>query len=158
MNATRTRKGFTMIELMVVVMIILILAGIGVYAGRIMIQRSEIGRTQATMKLALSAIQRYDETEKTKRFPDGGSTADVNFYVLLENKDAAQIVMSIPKEARLLHKAQKKLMLLDAWGKEMRFSRKGPGGARQLESAGPDGMYGASSVDQRSDNVNSNSN
>ena len=68
MNAARTRKGFTMIELMVVVMIILILAGIGVYDGRTMMLAAEKRRTQATMKLILSAVQRYDETEK-RHFP-----------------------------------------------------------------------------------------
>ena len=166
MNAARTRKGFTLIELLVVVMIILILAGIGVYAGRTMMLAAEKRRTQSTMKLILSAIQRYDETEKTKKFPDTGATAtpadpaSTNFYLLLANKDANQIVMSIPTEARLLHKAQKKFLFLflDAWGKEMRYSRNGPGGSRQIESAGPDGMWGTSSIDERSDNINSSSN
>ncbi len=62
--------------------------------------------------------------------------------------------MSIPQEARLLHKADplenSKFLILDSWGKEMRYSRNGPGGGRQIESAGPDGIY------NNSDDVNSN--
>jgi prepilin-type N-terminal cleavage/methylation domain-containing protein len=144
MNTARTRRGFTMIELMVVVMIIVILAGIGVYVGRMVLLESEKKATTATMAIALSAIQRYDEKVNTNRFPPSGS----NFYLLLENKNAAQIVMSISEEDRLLN--DDKLLILDAWGNEMRYNRDGPAGSRQIESSGPDG------ISDNSDDYNSN--
>ncbi|MBT3279261.1 MAG: prepilin-type N-terminal cleavage/methylation domain-containing protein [Phycisphaerales bacterium] len=167
-KSARTRGGFTLVELLAVITIMMILAGIGVYAGRRFIRSAKVTQSRTTMKLVLAAILEYDKANPSARFPDGlGSENDANFYLLAGNEQAKQILMEISPTSRktlVVGGVVTEFRILDAWGGEMRYSRKGPGESRRIDSAGPDGVFGAPPTPEgtvhpdAADNVNSNSN
>lgn len=123
------REGFTMIELMVVIVVLGMLATIVTYNVLQVQEDAEVRATQAQIKALETALMAY--RLEFGHFPSSGE----GLAALLNNnkgKNFLQGSTSVPK---------------DAWNREFEYSMPGPDGARyEIKSLGADGSQGGEGV------------
>jgi general secretion pathway protein G len=70
----KSTRGFTLVELMMTILIIIIIAGIGTYTMRLAITKSKISRAKAEIKAMELALEEYKIDHGQYRPSSGGST------------------------------------------------------------------------------------
>lgn len=140
MRTTLGRRGYTLLEILVVVAIITTLLSLmGVVAATV-IKGSKIKKTQATVERASAAMAYFYSTHSNQYPPETSDTwpavyvpTGVEFDRLLmpdQNVSAWQPSDLDPTDSRFV---------LDAWGHRLRYRKTGP--SRMLVwSCGPDGI------------------
>jgi prepilin-type N-terminal cleavage/methylation domain-containing protein len=145
------RRGFTLVELLIVMAIMAILIALAVGIGRWISEESARKRTQTAMKMVKAAISQYMEVYPQTEYPpddnEYGSSSETLLRYLWKVEAARQTLQKIEPEIFRGHKDP----LVDSWGKQMRYDRDGgAGGTGVIISAGPDGKF-----DDQEDNLRS---
>jgi len=154
------RGGFTLIELMAVIVIVSILAALTVSVGMYLRQDSSRKLTVATMDILSAAIAAYQD--EIGFVPDDNAPNDPNpppptpvtentqaearsknlYKQLSEVKSSAERLANLPQEAKDSNE-----FFLDGFERPIDYQKnKGMGGAPVLISAGPDGVFGFSTT------------
>jgi len=150
-DAGHGSRGFTLVELLAVMLILTILLALVVGASRMIFQDVEREETLGTMRVIMSAISQYYETSDPKAYPypdDSGGSKNDWVKMLASNAEARKQIAGLGKS---VWDPSKAAYFLDAWGNEIRYYRSaGLGGAPGLRSGGPDGKL-LTTDDVRSD-------
>lgn len=138
--------GFTLIEMLVVILIIGILVALVVSVSGMIIRRGYIARTRTDLEMIMKAVQIFYEDTTPHAYPAGPNIR--NLY---------QQLQTVPRAADRLRKLDPKVspanrrVFLDWFGFKLRyFPERGPAGSPLLISPGPDGDFGTDD-DIRSD-------
>ncbi len=138
------RRGFTMIELMIVLMILSILVAMVVGIGNYVAEEQNRKQTRVYQEIILGAIDRYTHIHGSA---PGGSGSDVSARIrdlardLAKDPDCAEILTKLPKSA--YSKTVGGGTFSDAYGQELDWYPAGSmGNGPLLVSAGADGDFG----------------
>ncbi len=135
----RTRRAFTLVEMVVVIGIIVVLAALTFAVGVAVVQNSEVRQTEATIKLLDAAVQEweaqsdrkvsYDSQPATGEVydivqPDSGSPdddaeeiTDALFVIIARSTAVKQILAQVdPQFVRVDPEDPEDLEFRDAWG------------------------------------------
>ncbi len=132
----KKQKGFTLIEIMVVVVIIGIL--IGLVAPNIVgnVDEARVTAAKADISTLVDALERYYMDNST--YP----TTDQGLGALVEKPTATPE----PRNWRAQGYIKRKKMLQDPWGNEYRYISPGASGPYDLYSLGADAQEGGEGV------------
>ncbi len=145
-------RGFTLVEMLVVISIIAILVTIVVGVTHIVLARASAEETRTNMQVILQAIEAFRETDETNDYPPStaGTPDDHNaklYKALKDNPAARKILGPLPDDAIRGDR------FVDGFGMRMDYSSDGGvGGAPVLISAGADSDFGTAQDNIRSDN------
>ena len=138
-------RGFTMVEMLAVLIILTILVAMAVNVGQHVIHKSKREKTAMAQKVVLEAIQSYHDTMAS--YPASSNDCRSLMAALSSDKNANDYLHGLPKDVY----AGLNSNLLDLYGRAMWYRKSGGmGGVPVLISAGKDGMFGRD--DERSDN------
>ena len=129
--------GFTLIEMLVVILVIGILVALVVSVSGTIIRRGYIARTRTDLEMIMKAVQVYHEDTIPHAYPSGPNISDLRSQLL-----------TVPRAADRLRKLNPKVspanpqVFLDWFGFRLRYSPEGgPAGSPLLTSPGPDGDF-----------------
>ena len=138
--------GFTLIEMLVVILVIGILVALVVSVSGTIIRRGYIARTRTDLEMIMKAVQIFHEDTIPHAYPAGPNISDL--YRQLQD---------VPRAVDRLRKLDPKVspgtrqVFLDGFGFKLRYLHEGgPAGSPLLISPGPDGDFGTED-DIRSD-------
>lgn len=143
------RRGFTLLELLVVICIIAILAGLAVAAAFVVMNGARVKDARATSTRFYAAIDAY-RTQQGCLPIQVLYNAETDPDAAYENCDVIRQVNGMMNSAKLLKVSQKELnasgSLVDPWGRPYRVCMwKNPGDIRnrflQVYSCGPNGRW-----------------
>jgi prepilin-type N-terminal cleavage/methylation domain-containing protein len=153
---TKLRRGFTLVELLVVIFVIGLLMGILIPTVSYAYRRVAINRTKSTLALCRSAIETYRNTHNrlpwvkptdVKPLMLAGKSDQVEIKtpaVLAELRGRGTVNRTTDYLAGLAPQFVKDLgggpTLVDAWGAEIRFRVEAASGEAAFWSLGPDGL------------------
>lgn len=143
LSSAACRSGFTMIEMLAVLMILTILVALAVGVGEHIIDDAKRQETMATQRVVMEALKAYYDTVTPKDYPpnetDDSDDCSQVMAALEGNRAAGTLVKSLPSKAY----AGGDSSLLDGYLTAMRYRKsKGLGGGPLLVSAGKDGLFG----------------
>ncbi len=152
MTIRRNNSGFTLIEILVAVSIIIILAGITVAVGNGAIKNAKIKKTLALLKTVESIVEKYETDTGTKlvtnstgvvgtTFPSSTAEPTDNYAAILNRYPATKEMMA-KLGSSVSVSSTGYVTIRDAWGNPINFFPSGWGGATRmyLRSSGPDGQ------------------
>ncbi len=162
LSSTACRGGFTMIEMLAVLMILTILVALAVGVGEHVIDDAKRQETMTTQRVVMEAIKAYYDNVKDYPAEEDDETDDCSHLMeqLDADKDGGILVKSLPTKAYSGGDSS----LLDGYLLEMRYRKdKGFGGGPVLISAGKDGDFGFDALgdpssgdeDKKADNIRS---
>ncbi|MDP6546032.1 MAG: type II secretion system protein [Phycisphaerae bacterium] len=136
-------SGFTLVELLAVMLILAILMGLVIGASRLLFADVYAKETKNTMAVVMSAITEYHKV--TGNYP-----SQANWVSELKNTEKSR--KQIEKLGENVWSATNNNEFRDAWGNKIEYSPNGGlAGAPGLTSAGPDG-----DISTEEDNVRHN--
>lgn len=150
-SSARARRtgGFTMVEMLAVLLILTILVALAVGVGQHVIEEAKRKQTIATQEVVMQAIQAYydNKNEYPDADPESDGSDDCSQLMkdhLVPDKDAGELLKGLDSEAYAgIGIDGTGAALLDAYAKEMRYRISGGlGGGPVLISAGKDGNFG----------------
>jgi len=152
MSERRPSRGFTLVEMLVVISIISILAGLVLGALGVARTRSKMAQTEATIKLLEGALERYEMDFQDYPPSDGDATGikgSERLWTCLrtEKKEGPYIQSADARTCDVNGNGD--LEIADAWNRPIRYlhhrdypNRGNPRkGTYRLLSAGPNGIY-----------------
>ena len=126
-NASPTRRGFTMTELLVVLLILSILLALVVGISRHLMREAARKETITTQNIVLDAINRYHEL--TGAYPTGDSDNCGSLMNTLSGQaEAKDLLTKLPEETR----KGGSNALKDGYGEDMRYRATGGYGGHPL--------------------------
>jgi prepilin-type N-terminal cleavage/methylation domain-containing protein len=140
----RPGRGFTLIEILVVIVVLGVLLSLGVSAGFKVLQEAKRKETVTIQQTILDAIQAYRHSDPDEALPyklNAQNTMGMTelYDLLTANATAMETLRNLPDGA--IDAAGHALR--DSYGTAMRYERdSGFGGTPQLISAGPDTNFG----------------
>jgi len=141
----RSPAGFTLMEMLAVILILAILLALVVGVSRYIIDKAAESETQAIQSIVIDAVILYKS--KTGVLPADDGSCAVLMTKLAEVPECRKKVGELPPKAW----SKSGSPLNDGWHRAMRFQQSGGiGGAPVLISAGSDGGFGTAD-DIRSD-------
>ena len=134
-------SGFTLIELMVVILIIAVLVALGVGAGMYLMGQADVSKTRAGMAILINAIERYREV--TDEYPTANADDDGITTTEDSPEDEAfrQAISELPSDMidRSVSSSTVTYTFIDAFGANMKYEKTGGlGGKPRITSPGPD--------------------
>lgn len=152
MNRQRdNRQGFTLIELMVVITIMVILAAIAVGVGMYANSESMKKQTQTTEKIALHLAQSYCEITGSYPTSVAALVSAISFSGTTTNDKYATMRNQLRNMSRDTFNGSN--TFYDAWGRALQYSSTGSvSGGPLFTSAGHNGVFGDKD-DIRSDDM-----
>ena len=141
MKYPRNTSGFTMIELLVVIVVLAILIGLAVSVGKYVTDKARIDETRATQTLVMTAVEMYHDVRRI--YPQNrpaDTTSKLRNANLLDqlksDKGSLAKLNALPSDA--VDTANS--WILDGFGRPFDYSPDGGlGGRPVLISPGPDG-------------------
>lgn len=144
-SALHSVRGFTLVEMLVVISIIVVLLTIVVGVTHIVLARASTEQTKTNMQIILQAIEAYSETDESGVCPPttgGDPTArNVALYTALKiNPAARKKLAALPGDATL--SVGENECFVDGFAVVLDYSSDGGvGGTPVLISAGSDGEF-----------------
>ena len=162
LSSAGCRGGFTMVEMLAVLMILTILVALAVNVGERIIDDAKRQETMSTQRVVMEALKAYYDTAKVypNNDTDGSDDCSEVMGLLSGDKNAGVLVKSLPIKAH----SGGGSALIDGYLMEMRYRKaKGLGGGPLLISAGKDGDFGFDAFadpgggdeDKKADNIRS---
>ena len=166
-NALHSIRGFTLIEMIVVVAIIAVLVTIVVGVSGLVLSRASVERTKVNMQVIYQAIEAYHDAEENypPDEPDSAPPADWgagtrNWHAYCRGKKLYDELISVPQAQAHIANLKDVIMnisgnnvFVDGFDKYMEyFSSEGVGGTPVIISAGSDGDFETEKDNIRSDN------
>jgi prepilin-type N-terminal cleavage/methylation domain-containing protein len=152
----RNRKGFTLVEMLAVILIIGILVAVVVAVANRLMTKSDEEQTRLWMQIIMRAVDVYHEEYGEYPDPTGNNDQErsASLYVKLWNFEAARKrLTSLPSDAVQSGGSR---YFLDGFGQALRYHAHGMGGTPYLESAGGDWNFGsAENLKAKEDNIRS---
>ena len=151
---TKRQSGFTLIEIIVVITIMLIIGAVGVKVAGNVIEKAKVNTTKAAMQNITSALEEY--FRDTGGYPDPKleiyAEEDYELFwnsevcrMLNENTNSRQIINKLPEEFIRLETLQSgvsSLILIDSWNNPMKYRYVGNNNFPKITSAGKDMNFG----------------
>lgn len=151
-------RGFTLIELMVVIAILAILTTLIVSVSSYVRTKAMQDETQANMKIIMSAIMAFQDQDAKGSFPVSLAAHGGITEARLQSKNLFTLLNSVPQCRRILQNLPPKAIdlagpyFVDSFGgASLDYYYPGPAGRPTLVSAGKDGDYSTDA-----DNLSSN--
>ncbi len=135
-------RGFTLVEILVVMVIIAMLGGIMMVVGKNISQKAKIQNTKNTMVILMGAVEAYQAYK-------GHYPQDIDIATLEGVPDSRDILSKLPESAKILH-TDGKIRVIDYFndgdtqGKLLNYyNTPGDGNPPILSSHGPDRQEGS---------------
>ena len=157
MMRRRNRPGFTLVEMLTVILVIAVLVTLVVGISSTIIRKANVERTKVTMTAVMSAVQAYQQANGQYPPPLTPTTDDTDNKILmtalLTDAQAGPIASKLADD---LKGTVPNAIVVDGFGNTLKYLPDGgAGGTPVLISPGPDGDFGDTDTAKANDNIRS---